>query len=468
MELYDKEVEKVVIGTLMAGDAYDQVKDMLTADCFYVDEYRHIYMCIEEMSKDGQDADMLTVKRRMESHGWDIELWKLVDIGSNRTFSLSRHAAELHQLWTRRRGVVMANRLLTDLTDPMADPYELMESFGKETAKFYRTSGEGVYDMLQTIQELRANVNANAYGGKDITGTPTGFTKFDEASAGLHPQDFVVIAAESSQGKTSIALNIAVNASKAGERVAIYSMEMSRIQLVARMASSESGISSSSILYRPLDNDQLVRFEDAIGRLSNCEIFFDDRSTSDMDSILRSIRYLHKCYGISGVMVDYIQLLGINGRTQRTEEQQLGEFARRFKNIAKELDIWVIALSQLSRDKASPEPTDNRLRGSGQLKEAADTVMLIYRPEAYGLNYSYPEPFSNIKTQGTAMVRISKGRNIGTTEFIVGFDAPHTRFYDMEDPPKKDMPPTQAAAVIPDSVKDAVDKNIKENEELPF
>ena len=140
-------------------------------------------------------------------------------------------------------------------------------------------------------------------------------------------------------------------------------------------------------------------------------------------------------YNIDGAAVDYLQILNVNMKNVN-KEQAMGDITRRLKNIAKELDIWVIALSQLSRDKENPIPTLARLRDSGQIVEAADNVILIYRPEFYG-KFSYPSDFSNVSVNGTAMIHLAKGRNVGTTKFICGFNAPTTLFHDMQNTPTK-------------------------------
>lgn len=135
-------------------------------------------------------------------------------------------------------------------------------------------------------------------------------------------------------------------------------------------------------------------------------------------------------YGITGAIVDYLQILTVNMKGSN-KEQMMGEAARRLKNLAKELDIWIIALSQLNRDSINPIPSLARLRDSGQIGEAADVVILIYRPELYGK--FYPEPFQNAETKGTAMIDIAKGRNIGLEKFIVQFSPKTTHFYEMDE-----------------------------------
>jgi replicative DNA helicase len=152
-----------------------------------------------------------------------------------------------------------------------------------------------------------------------------------------------------------------------------------------------------------------------------------------IDKILSSIRSMVIKYGVEGAVVDYLQILNVNMRGVN-KEQQMGEVARRLKNLAKELDVWIIALSQLNRDNQNPVPSINRLRDSGQIAEAADVVMLIYRPEVYAKQY--PAPFHNEPTAGTAMIDVAKGRNIGLLKFICAFNCETSRFSNMDEQKK--------------------------------
>lgn len=265
-----------------------------------------------------------------------------------------------------------------------------------------------------------------------MTGTPTGFGRFDSRSGGLQKSDLIVIAGETSSGKSSLALSIAGNAAAAGSRIAVYSLEMTVRQLTARMISSKSGVPSNAILYAHLDRTGIESVNNGIAGIEDYKLFFDDRSTSNIDNILSSIRYMKARYGIDGAIVDYLQILNVNMKGTN-KEQQMGDVARRLKNLAKELDVWIIALSQMNRDNNSSIPTLARLRDSGQIAEAADIVMLIHRPEIRG--GSYPDSFKDVSTQGTAMIDVAKGRNVGIMKFICGFDAPTTTFYNLDSYP---------------------------------
>lgn len=251
-----------------------------------------------------------------------------------------------------------------------------------------------------------------------------------------HPSELYITDGFIVTHNTSLAIAFTLSAAKYGHGVAFYSMEMKKEQIAARMIAIESGIPANEIMYAKLDAGQFERIDRGIGKIYDKPVYFDDRSNSNIDTILASIRTMKLKYGISGAIVDYLQILSVNMRGSNTE-QQMGEAARRLKNLAKELDIWIIALSQLNRDSLNPVPTLARLRASGQIAEAADVVMLIYRPELYGKYY--PEPFQNADTHGTAMIDVAKGRNIGLTKFLVRFDAGVTRFYEMDD----SIPPIQ-------------------------
>lgn len=247
-----------------------------------------------------------------------------------------------------------------------------------------------------------------------------------------HPRELFVISDFVVTHNTSLALCMTRHAIENNAKVAFYSMEMTKEQLTARLLASKTNIPANDILYSGnLMASELELIDQARGALPGENLFFDDKSTSNIDSILLSIRMLKMQKDIDGAVIDYLQILNVNSRNNSySREQAMGDAARRLKNLAKELNIWVIALSQLSRDSTCPEPNLNRLRDSGQIGEAADVVMLVYRPEYY--NRSYPAPYDNKEdypTEGTAMIDVAKGRNIGTFKFFMGFNKKTTTFF---------------------------------------
>lgn len=246
-----------------------------------------------------------------------------------------------------------------------------------------------------------------------------------------HPRELFVMSDFVVTHNTSFAMAITSNALRAGSKIAFYSMEMTNVELSARMIAMKSGVAANEILYSSsLQGEQLLSIDRAVGVLANSNLFFDDRSTSNIDTILVSIRSMKIKHNIDGAIIDYLQILNVNMKNSN-KEQAMGDVARRLKNLAKELNIWIIALSQLNRDSVNPVPNLNRLRDSGQIAEAADVVMFVYRPEYYGRKF--PEPFSSSSVEGKAMIDVAKGRNIGTMKFLCKFHKPTTLFSDIEE-----------------------------------
>lgn len=432
----DKECEDTVIGSLLSDrNALSDVRDILTEDCFFDSFNRATYRAIVTVADRGKTADIISVKAELEASHVQFDIVKLVSLTDKYTLDTRQYAMRLKELSSRRRLTTIAQYLLINSYSEENAIEEVTQKASDDITSLFSSDVSEIMRLHDGIEKVNTIINANLSHDQELIGTPTGFGELDRKMGGLQGSDLNIIAAESSQGKTSLALSIVLNAAKAGKRIAIYSMEMKAEQLTARIMAMESGVSSSSILYSQLDGGQLKKIDESINKIDNLDIFFDDRSTSSIDTILSSIRYMKRKYNIDGAAVDYLQILNVNMKNVN-KEQVMGDVTRRLKNIAKELDIWIIALSQLSRDKENPIPTLARLRDSGQIVEVADNVVLIYRPEFYG-KLSYPSDFSNASVNGTAMIHLAKGRNVGTTKFICGFNAPTTLFHDMQNTPTK-------------------------------
>ena len=434
--LNDKACEDVLVGSILAdNNAFNNVRDILSDDCFFDDFNKAVYRAIIAVTEQGNVADIISVKAELESKRVQFDLMKLVSLTDHYTINLRQYAIRLKDLATRRRLTQIAQRLLINSYTEENPIEQVTQQTTDDIAALFSSDVSEVMVLRDGIKKVNTIINQNLQDTHQLTGSPTGFEELDKKMGGLQCSDLTIIAAESSIGKTSLSLSIALNAAKCGEKIAIYSMEMKAEQLTARIMAMESGVSSSNILYARLDGGQLQQIEKGVGKIENLNIFFDDRSTSSIDTILSSIRYMVMKYKVKGAIIDYLQILNVNMKNVN-KEQAMGDVARRLKNIAKELDIWVIALSQLSRDKENPIPTLARLRDSGQIAEAADNVILIYRPEFYG-KLSYPSDFASASVQGTALIHLAKGRNIGTTKFICGFSAPTTLFYNLQNVPTK-------------------------------
>lgn len=421
------EAEKVVLGTIITeSNILDEIRDILPADAFYITKNKEIYQCALDISDRGEHVDIITVVNECQKKKIDVTAFDVAQLQQNYSPIINDHIGILVEKYRRRKLFEIGAILQSNSYSEVNGISEVLSEVKEKLDGLFTSSRESVYTIRDAVQSVYDNIDKNLRGSSSLTGNPTGFTLLDKRSGGLQTSDLVIVAADSSQGKTSFAIKLAMNC---GCPVAFYSMEMKKEQIAARMMSIESGVPANEILFSKLDSGRIQQIDKGVSRVIENPIYFDDRSTSNIETILASIRMMKIKYGIKGAVVDYLQILNVNMKGSN-KEQQMGDVARRLKNIAKELDIWVIALSQLSRDNQNPVPSLTRLRDSGQIAEAADMVILIYRPEVYGKKY--PEEFSSKSTEGTAMIDVAKGRNVGLMKFLVGFDAKTTNFYELD------------------------------------
>lgn len=429
----DYKEERYVIGCLLSfSNAYTIVFPYLDEDCFYDKKCQEVWKMIDSMSKKCIPVDLISVSAELLKRNSTISQIDLIEYSDSATttVNLEYHAKRLKELSTRRKFWLIGQNLIKA---GITEGVEISEIQQKTMDNFCNVldKTDGFSTLTDALQSLNDIILRNASSDSIITGTKTGMTKFDE-KGGLQKSDLIIVAGETSMGKTSLALSMTRNAIENNAKVAFYSMEMTKEQLSARLLSAKTNIPANNILYSgSLAPSEMRMIDDARGKLPGENLYFDDKSTSNIDSILLSIRMLKMQKNIDGAVIDYLQILNVNSRNGNiSREQAMGDASRRLKNLAKELNIWIIALSQLSRDSTNPEPNLNRLRDSGQIGEAADVVILVYRPEYY--NRSYPSPYDNKEdypTEGTAMIDVAKGRNIGTFKFFLGFDKKTTNFY---------------------------------------
>lgn len=435
--IYDIDCEKAVIGTMLSDrNGFDKVHEYLNENCFYNSLNRNVYLSIASLVGRGERADIVTIIPELAKMGVKAEPYEIAEYLDSHTFDLEQYSMRLNELAKRRSiyalGLTMAkngSEEVKDISDIISEASDEINSLLTDTQTTIKTSDDYLSEVWQRVQD---NIN-----GKKSDSTLIGFADFD-SRGGFKPGNLIIIAADSSQGKTSLADSIALNMVKNSIPTAFFSLEMTATQLMTRLAAIESGIPSFVISDRAMTSNQLSKFNEAVGRLSHLPMYFDDRSSSNIDTIISSIRTLCLKHHIKGCFVDYLQILSVNSKNTNTE-YLLAECARRLKNLAKELNIFIVLLSQLSRDLQSPEPTLARLRGSGQVNEAADMTILIYRPEYYSKTYGkvlhYPGSFKNVSTEGTALINVAKNRNGETFQFVCGFDANTTHFFDLDEKP---------------------------------
>jgi replicative DNA helicase len=444
-QLHDELCEQCVIGTLLSDrNALNEVREYLTTDCFYSRKNANIYDAICAMAERGESPDIITILPELKKMGCNITPAEICEITNRHTFGIVEYAIRLSDLNKRRQ---LANLGLYLYSNGTIESNELNDVLSEVSSKLSRLQGESVthiQDAGDLIPDVDKRIN-DLRNGITPEYTHTGFNELDRHRQ-FQPTNLIVVAADSSIGKTSFSNCITLSAASNGCGVAYYSMEMTGSQQLTRLVSIESLLPYSVLNNCPLTDNELSTYQNSRKKIAGLPIYFDDRSSSNIDTIISSIRTMVIKYHIGGVVIDYLQILSLNSKSSNTEEK-LAEVARKLKNLAKELNIWIMLLSQLNRNLENIEPTLERLRGSGQINEASDTTILIYRPqfynERYGKNLHYSGQNKNVSTFGTAQINVAKSRNSECYNFICGFDGRCMRFYDLKDIPTlpSEVPP---------------------------
>jgi len=428
--------EEALLGCMMLErNATETVATELTAEMFYKTEHGIIYKAIKMLFDSGTPIDLLSVtaqlrkSKELEIVGGSYYLATLTNkvVSSANIEYYARIVIEKH---IGRKLIEVANSILTEAYDESNDVLELLSKYDNSLKNIFTVNSASVKELREGLIEVLRNM-ANNKTDKKPSGFPIGFRYFDDKSGGLQPGNLVVLAAETSQGKSSMAMAMTKNIAEQNIPIAFYSLEMSNLELCSRITAMITDISSSSILYSKLSDVDFDCVRRGISNIENLPIFLDDSAKTSMMGIIASIRYMVSRFGVKVVFIDYLQLAtmkekGIN------REQEVANMARSLKNIAKELNICVVLLSQLSRTQSEDKyPTLTRLRDSGQIEEAADVVMFIYRPETYKGNKKFSDIFKEKETNGYAEIIIAKGRNIGIGKFLCAFNAATTNFKDV-------------------------------------
>lgn len=445
---HDTDTEQAVLATLMRyNDKFAEYSDLLSADLFYYSKEQAIYKSIEGVINQGGITDINSLYNYTQSHemGVYIDRVDFLNIFQlSNTVTLEQDIRRLREMSKRRTCWRLLQQAAVKVLDVTLDLDEevngTLSMLGEVQAEI---GDDGISSFSDAFDELTEIVNDNANGKKICL--MTGFVLFDKYFL-LRPYTMTVIAAFTSVGKSALALNIAVAVAKQGVPSAYYSLEMGKAELASRSISKDVDVPASVIMNKKLTDSQLIAFDAAVGEKRKLPIYFDDRSTVSFDRTIRSIRTMVKTKGIKLAIIDYLQIYAqINDNT----EQSIAYMARAAKNVAKETGIAVILLSQLNRSAA--HPSMKMLRGSGQIEESADNVVLIDRPEAYPDNSvtKYEGEFKDEDIRGTAKFILAKGRGVGTGCALVGFDGMNTRFYELNNANPEIKPGSHVDMTVP-------------------
>lgn len=455
--LYDTEQERELIGMMLSGmynHLFAQCATMLSHDDFEDMFCQDVWTVMEALGDKQSPVDAASVIAKAPSLGINLDMKDValaVDT-SNRINYPIEVAIYLSDLATRRKlqHELMRNAIsLNDLDHAVEDIIASSRKVLDNTASRADSDRSNMDVYHETVKEWEQR-----YNGTTVDGIMSGFHYIDR-TGGLQPSDLDIIAGRTSQGKTSLALAMALNAAKQGTAVAFFSLEMSLKQLFMRLTAMESGVASNRLQYSRLDAETFQIAFDHAAKLAPMPIYYDGTRTSNVRMIEQAIRRMKMNYGIRLAVVDYAQLLTNPG--VKVLREVVGGAADQLKRLAVELDICVILISQMRRVSPgeSPEPTIAQLKESGNLENAADNIYMVYRPEMY--NTTYPDKsdqWSKYDPHGTALIIHGKARNTGIGEFMLAFDGELTRFSDITSPPLL----TADSPLL----------NPKANEELPF
>ena len=432
------ELEQAVLGAMMLEKSAvnDSIDVLGTPEAFYDPKHQAIFNAVQQLFGASEPIDLLTVTEKLKKLG-ELELAGGVVYLSSLTqrvgsvAHIEHHSRIIIQKYIQRQVIKMSNNLLKNSFDETKDVFELLGSAQEELFAITQNNMKKGYHTMQTsMMEAMAEIERATKIQDGVSGIPTGFKDLDKITAGWQRSDMIVIAARPAMGKTAFVLSMARNtAVEYGKGVAVFSLEMSNVQLVKRLISSETRIPAEKLRKGNLADHEMQQLHSRITRLTNAPIFIDDTPGISIFELRAKCRRLKDKYDIDMVIIDYLQLMtaGSNNKGVGSREQEISQISRSIKEIARELNIPVIALSQLSRSVeqrgGDKRPVLSDLRESGAIEQDADIVSFIYRPEYYGITEDDYGP-----TQGVGDIIIAKHRNGATDTVRLKFIGKYARF----------------------------------------
>jgi len=435
------ELEEAVLGALMLEkDSIIAVQEYVVPQAFYVEAHQIIFNAILELSNELKPVDLFTVTERLKNNrqlkavGGSAYLAQLTQkVGS--AAHVEYHAKIIAQKYVQRELIRASTEIQKRSYDEESDVTDLIDYAESEIFKV--SEGHVKRDVQRSRDILSKAMEAIEEASKregSFSGVPSGFTHIDRTTLGWQPSDLIIIAARPSMGKTAFVLSMARNVAIDYEKpVAFFSLEMSSLQLMMRLIVSESGLNSQDVRNGQLTPEQWKHLETSIKPLASASLFIDDTPALSIYEFRSKARRLKTQYDIQLIVIDYLQLMTGNNDTRGNREQEVASISRSLKAIAKELNIPIIALSQLNRSVesrgGSKRPQLSDLRESGAIEQDADIVAFIHRPEYYGLN----QDEDGLPTAGMAEIIIAKHRNGEVKTIKLRFRKEQVRFVDYDE-----------------------------------
>ena len=435
------DLEEAVLGAMMIDKkGIDDVIDILHAKAFYKEAHKEIYAAVYALFQNSEPTDLLTVSNqlrkegKLEFVGGDFYLIKLTQKVAS-SAHIEFHARIIIQKYIQRQLISISSEIIENSYDETSDVFDLLDN---AESKLFEVTQGNLKKSSETAKDLvkQAVSKIQEIGNKEgMSGLETGFTKLDALTSGWQPSDLIIIAARPGMGKTAFVISMAKNmAIDFNHAVALFSLEMSSVQLITRMISSETGLTSEKLRKGNLEAHEWEQLNVKVKNLSDAPIFIDDTPSLSIFDLRAKARRLASQHGIKIIVIDYLQLMTAGGSGGGNREQEISMISRNLKALAKELSIPVIALSQLSRAVetrgGSKRPLLSDLRESGAIEQDADIVSFIFRPEYYGLTEWDDDDHSPCEGQGEFIV--AKHRNGGLENIRLKFTGHLAKFSDLE------------------------------------
>ena len=438
------ELEEAVLGAMMIDKkGVDDVIDILQPDAFYKDAHKYIFEAIVQLFTETQPIDLLTVSSQLKKNG-KLELaggdFYLIQLTQKIASSahIEFHSRIILQKFIQRSLIRISSEIIEASYDETTDVFDLLD---QAESKLYEVTQGNIKRSSETAQSLvlQAKKRIEEIAGKEgLSGVETGFTNLDKLTSGWQPSDLIIIAARPAMGKTAFVLSMARNiAIQFGHPVALFSLEMASVQLITRLISSETGLSSEKLRTGKLEPHEWEMLSTKVKNLEKAPLYIDDTPSLSIFDLRAKCRRLVSQHGIKIVIVDYLQLMtaGGNSKGGGNREQEISTISRNLKALAKELNVPVIALSQLSRAVetrgSSKRPLLSDLRESGAIEQDADIVSFLYRPEYYKIDEWDDDEAS--PTAGQAEIMIAKHRNGGIENVRLKFIGHLGKFDNLDD-----------------------------------
>ncbi len=435
------DAEEAVLGAMMIdGKAVNDAIDILRVpEAFYDPKHKVIFSAIHDLFRDSQVIDLLTVTERLRKNG-DLEsaggAYYLSSL-TNRVASAAHieyHSRIIIEKFIQREIIRMSNEILRDAFDETKDVFKVLSKAEEELFAIAQSNMKKSYDTMNSaMQGAISEIEKARQNSDGISGIPTGFKDLDKLTSGWQRSDMIVIAARPAMGKTAFVLSMARNtAVDYNMGVAIFSLEMSSVQLVKRLISSEAKIDAEKLRKGDIADHEFQQIHTRIKKLSKAPIYIDDTPGISIFELRAKCRRMKQKHDIDMVIIDYLQLMTAGtGKTSGNRQEEISQISRSIKEIAKELNIPVIALSQLSRSVeqrgGDKRPVLSDLRESGAIEQDADIVSFIYRGEYYGLLDDEYGP-----TQGRGDIIVAKHRNGATDTVRLQFIGRFARFDNLD------------------------------------